>query len=242
VACIVANLAKPTPTKPALLTHREVVTFFHEFGHVMHNLCADSKHIRQCWFNVEMDFVEAPSQMLENWVWQPEVLKKLSGHYLDNTKPLPDELIQNIIRAKNVCIGLQKLRQVGFSVYDMKLHTDADITIDSDPSKVSQLFNKMKGEISLVEPTPGSNFVACWMHLTAGYDAGYYGYLWSEVFSFDMFSSFVKEGPLNRVVGMNFRTKVLQPGASQDAMNLLIDFLGRKPTDEAYFKDLGIGN
>lgn len=135
IATMVANFSKPTQTKPSLLTHSEVITFFHEFGHIMHNLCAKAKHSRTTWFNVEMDFLEAPSQMLENWVfttklyfpfinffflsfkcWQKDILKSISGHYLNLSTPLPDNLIDSIVQSKNLCIGLRLLRQIFLGV------------------------------------------------------------------------------------------------------------------------------
>jgi len=187
-------------------------------------------------------FLEGPSQMFENWCWQPEILRKLSGHYQDTSKPLPDELIKNIIRSKNVGLPLAKLRQTAMSLYDLKLHTDAPISKDSDPNLISEIYNKMKEEISLIAAAPGTNFVAVWQHMVGGYDAGYYGYLWSEIYAYDMFGKFETEGPLNREAGSSFRKKVLEPGASKDGMDLLIHFLGRKPTEEAYFAHLGLNH
>jgi len=236
VAVMVANFSRPTANKPSLLTHKEIITLFHEFGHVCHSLCSKAQYSRGTWFHVEMDFVEAPSQMLENWCWQKEILKKLSGNFENPTEPLPEELIDNIIRSKNVCVALSKLRQISLGMFDLEIH-QAKITA---PEDLSSIYAKLKKKISLVEPSLNTNFPASFLHLCAGYDCGYYGYLWSEVFSEDMFSRFKNEGLLNIEVGRDYRQKILQQGASKDAIQLLQDFLGREPTEEAFLASIGI--
>jgi len=240
VAVMVANFTKPTDKRPALMYHREVITFFHEFGHVMHSICARSKYSKLTWFNTEMDYVEAPSQMLENWCWQKEVLKRLSSHY-ETKEPLPDSIIEAIISSKNVCIGLTKLRQIGFSLYDLQLHTDTKfITRENPPEILSEKWNESRRSVSLIEATPGTHYVASWLHLCGGYDSGYYGYLWSEVFAADMFSRFLNEGILSAKVGRDYRYNIIQPGASKDGSDMLKNFLGRKPDEKSFLHSFGI--
>lgn len=233
---MVANMTKATETKPSLLTHKEVITLFHEFGHIMHSICARGRYHRHTWFYVEMDYLEAPSQMLENWIWTKEVLKKISKHYKTG-EALPDEMIDNIVKAKHVAVGLSKLNQIFFGMFDMDIHMDAKLT---KPEDLNSLWGQLKKEISMIDASPNCNYPASFMHLCAGYDAGYYGYLWSEVFSVDMFSRFLKEGVLSGDVGKDYRTKILQPGASKSGMEMLKDYLGREPDESAFLKELGI--
>eukprot|EP01114_Cavostelium_apophysatum_P016229 TRINITY_DN4565_c0_g1_i8.p1 TRINITY_DN4565_c0_g1~~TRINITY_DN4565_c0_g1_i8.p1 ORF type:complete len:854 (+),score=139.97 TRINITY_DN4565_c0_g1_i8:123-2684(+) len=244
VATMVANFTKPLPTKPSLLNHRELVTYFHEFGHVMHNLCGrGATYWRETWFNVELDFLEAPSQMLENWCWNPDILRRLSGHY-ETSQPMPDALIESLIKSRRVCEGLAKLRQIHYSLYDLVLHSNPPFSLDEDPQtnsgKLSEMWINMRKETALIGAAPGSNVPAAFMHLAAGYDAGYYGYMWSEVFSADMFSRFEEEGVLNADLGRKYRQKILFPAATKGGEELLEDFLGRKPNEKSFLKKLGI--
>jgi len=180
------------------------------------------KHLLKCW---------------KNWCWEKQVLKRVSGHYQDMNQTLPDEMIENIIKSKNLGIGLDKLRQIAFGVFDMLLHTTAKI---ETPNDISELFSKVRKEYSLIEAAPGTNFAASFMHLCAGYDAGYYGYLWSEVFCADLYSRFLSEGVLNTQVGLDYRRMILEPGASKNGMDMIESFLGRKPTEDSFIKSLGL--
>ncbi len=233
VSAIVANFNAPQPGQPSLLEHSEVVTLFHEFGHVMHQVLTTAAYGSFSGTNVLNDYVEAPSQMLENWVYQPEALKKLSGHYLDNTKKLPDELIEKISKAKKVDSGILYLRQASFASLDMEYHTAS--SVDS-----TEIYQKAMRDIMMVPVQQGTYPQASFGHLMGGYDAGYYGYLWSEVYAADMFQRFAKEGLLNPVTGADYLRWILQPGGTQDPFVLITGFLGRAPNQDAFLKGLGL--
>ena len=180
VAGMVCNFPKPTTERPSLLSHAQVETFFHEFGHVMHGIASRTNTASFFGTNVEGDFVEAPSQMLENWVWEEESLKLMSGHY--KTKdPLPLDLINKLIASKASFAGAYALRQLFFATYDMNLHTRGE----ADTVAIGA---KMYKDLLGIDRIEGGNIGATLGHLV-GYDAGYYGYLWSEVFSQDMFQT-----------------------------------------------------
>ena len=181
---------------------------------------------------VERDFVEAPSQMLENWVWEEESLKLMSGHYKDGS-PIPPELLSALSKSKKANVGGASLRQIFFGTYDITIHTSKEV----DSSAVSRdIFEDVLG----METINGTNLGANMGHLV-GYDAGYYGYMWSLVFAADMFHTrFKKEGILNPATGMDYRNMILRPGGSKDATEMLADFLGREPNQEAFLREKGI--
>ncbi len=228
---MVANFTKPTKNSPALLGHNEVTTFFHEFGHVMHLLLSKPVYAQQSGYGVAWDFVEAPSQMLENWAWQPKVLKTISAHYKTG-EPLPDEMIKNMIDAKYLHVGVSYSRQILYGLMNHYFHTRQNVD-------TTALINELWKDIALTDSQAGTHMQASFGHLI-NYDAAYYTYLWSEVFSADMFSRFEKEGPLNKATGYAYRKAVLEPGASKDEMELLKDFLGRKPNQRAFLKSIGL--
>ncbi|KAF8073822.1 metallopeptidase MepB [Lyophyllum atratum] len=231
LAAMVANLAKPTPDKPALMRHDDVVTFFHEMGHVFHGLLSKTKFARFHGTSVARDFVEAPSQMLENWCWEPKVLEKMSSHY-ETKKPLSPELIEKIIKSRYVNVGLFYLRQLFFAKFDLKVHTD------KESEDYTLLWNSLREKISLVKskkPCPGQGTFG---HITGGYDAGYYGYTYSLVFAADMYATVFKADPLDPARGKQYREKILRAGGSRDEIESLKDFLGREPNSEAFLKEL----
>jgi len=209
----------------------EVETFFHEFGHIMHNICSKTQFARFSGTSVERDFVECPSQMLENWVWEKSILKNLGSHYKDGI-PLPDQLIDKLIATKNVDSGLLYLRQLFFGVFDQTVHSTRTVN-------TQELWAKLKEEVTLIPNIQGTNGAARFGHLVGGYDAGYYGYLWAEVFSADMFALF-KKANLGADVGMKYRTVILQPGGTKDASDMLRDFLGRDPIPEPFVVSIGL--
>lgn len=238
IAAIVANFPKSTTNAPSLLkhgSHQDVETIFHEFGHVMHMTLTKAHYERFSGANTAWDFVEAPSQMLENWVWDPTVLASLSGSYKDPSKKLPEDLLQKMIAVRNVDTGLVQLRQAFLSEVDMSYHTEREI---KDPTA---LYARMMREISLIPMNPGTNPEASFGHLFDGYDAGYYGYLWSKVYAQDMFSRFESEGLLNPAIGRQYRDEVLAPGGSKDEMDLVRRFLGREPNEQAFLRSIGVG-
>lgn len=236
IAAMVANFTKPTAEKPSLLRHEEVVTYYHELGHVIHQLAAATEFARFHGTNVETDFVEAPSQMLENWCWEPEILERLSSHHETGQK-LPKNLVDALCKTRNVGVALFNLRQLFFATFDLTCHYRSD----SSPLDTSALWAKLRKEVSLLPSNPKLFPAATFGHIMGGYDSQYYSYLWSQVFSADMFfSRFKSEGLTNGNTGMDYRTKVLGPGGSRDGMALLESFLGRKPSNEAFLKSLGI--
>ncbi|KAF9454736.1 zincin [Macrolepiota fuliginosa MF-IS2] len=228
---MVANLAKPTPDKPALMRHDDVVTFFHEMGHVFHGLLSQTKFARFHGTSVARDFVEAPSQMLENWCWEPKVLEIMSSHYEKN-EPLGKELIEKIVKSRYVNVGLFYLRQLFFAKFDYKVHTD------KEGADYTKLWNELREEVSLVKykfPAPGQGTFG---HITGGYDAGYYGYTYSLVFASDMYATVFKADPLDPGRGDRYRKEILLPGGGREELDSLKAFLGRPPNSDAFLKEL----
>ena len=232
VAAMLANFPKPSENTPSLMAHSEVVTFFHEFGHVMHGVMTTARFASQAGTSVAWDFVEAPSQMLENWAWDKEVLKMISSHH-ETGDALPEAMLENMLRAKNHMIAHWTMRQMVFALYDMRLHTRGIA------GELSEEYAVMVAEHMGVKLPEEQKFLAGWGHLM-GYDAGYYGYMWSEVYAADMFSRFEQEGVLNPHVGMEYRKWILERGSSQDEMSLVDGFLGRKASNEAFLKQMGL--
>jgi len=233
VSSIVANFNPATPQNPSLLPHGEVETLFHEFGHIMHQTLTGAKYATFSGTNVKTDFVEAPSQMLENWVWNRETLKKLSGHYLDHNRKLPDELIEKMIQAKLLNVGLQTLRQLAFATIDLDYHSSAQVNS-------TEIYAKHMKEIMLIPIQDGTQPQASFGHLMGGYDSGYYGYMWSKVFAQDMFTRFESDGLLNSDIGKEYVYWILKPGGEKDPLELITGFLKRKPSNEAFLKSIGL--
>ncbi|GAB7348341.1 hypothetical protein MBLNU459_g6313t3 [Dothideomycetes sp. NU459] len=266
---LVCNFSKPTPKKPSLLKHDEVVTLFHELGHGIHDLVSRTTYSRFHGTSTVRDFVEAPSQMLENWCWTPSQLRFLSKHYSylsDSYKSayieslassgknssehpsekMPENLIDSIVRTRHVNDALFNLRQLHFGIFDMTVHEGTSHEQITD-LKISELYNKLRAEISkldgpekLGQGFEWGNGQATFGHLIGGYDAGYYGYLSSQVYSADMFHTVFKKDPMNGKEGRRYRHTVLERGGSQDEMQTLKDFLGREPNTEAFYRELGL--
>lgn len=232
---IVANLNKPSGDTPSLLKHSEVETLFHEFGHVLHNALTKAKYSAFSGTNVSWDFVEAPSQMLERWAWDPQVLKKISRHY-QTGESLPDDLIKRMIAAKNFGAGGMYLRQDFFAQYDMTLHT-ADTTPDT-----TKLYFELTKKIRGLPLTKGTIPQASFGHIMGGYDAGYYGYLWSEVIAEDFFGEFKKNGIFNPETGLKFRREILEKGGTLDEEKMVENFLGRPADNKPFLKSIGLEN
>ena len=232
---IVANLNKPSGDMPSLLKHSEVETLFHEFGHVLHNALTKAKYSSFSGTSVSWDFVEAPSQMLERWAWDPQVLKKISKHYKTG-EALPDDLIKRMIAAKNFGAGGMYLRQDFFAQYDMTLHT-ADTTPDT-----TKLYFELTKKIRGRPLTKGTIPQASFGHIMGGYDAGYYGYLWSEVIAEDFFGEFKKNGIFNPETGLKFRREILEKGGTLDEEKMVENFLGRPADNKPFLKSIGLEN
>ena len=230
---IVANMNKPSASTPSLLKHSEVETLFHEFGHVLHNALTKSKYSAFSGTSVSWDFVEAPSQLLERWAWDPQVLKKISKHY-QTGEPLPDDLIQRMIAAKNFGSGGTYLRQDFFAQYDMTLHT-AKETPDT-----TKLYFDLTKKIRRLPLTKGTIPQASFGHIMGGYDAGYYGYLWSEVIAEDFFGEFKKNGIFNPETGLKFRREILEKGGTIDEEKMVENFLGRPADITPFLQSIGL--
>ncbi|MEY4617536.1 MAG: hypothetical protein RJB66_2496 [Pseudomonadota bacterium] len=233
IAAIVANFTPAAPGKPVLLSHDEVETFFHEFGHIMHQVLTKAKFASLSGTNVKGDFVEAPSQMLENWIWQKDILVKMSQHYQNPKKKIPSDMIDRLQKLRLFNSGVQYTRQLVFGVFDMNIHTNPNIDVTEEYAKVHL-------ELTGLPVLEGTHFPASFGHMMGGYSAGYYGYLWSKVFAEDMFSVFLRKGILDPKTGMRYRTEILEPGNMRDPMELIRSFLGRSPNNRAFFRSLGV--
>jgi len=233
ISSIIGNWPVGEPGKPALLSHDEVITFFHEFGHLMHNSLSRVPYETIWGSNVRNDFVEAPSQMLENWMWQPSILKQVSSNVATG-EPLPDDLIAKMIAAKHVADGVSWSGQAFLATYDMRLHSSG-AKVDA-----TRLWLELTPQLTPFQSLPGTLPEASFGHLMGGYDVGYYGYLWSLVYAQDMFSVFYKEGVTNPAVGMRYRQAILEQGALAEPDVLLHNFLGRDVSYDPFYRYLGI--
>ncbi|HJS72627.1 MAG TPA: M3 family metallopeptidase [Acidimicrobiia bacterium] len=228
---MVANFTKPAKEAPSLLQHSEVETLFHEFGHVLHQNLGRTDLARFSGTNTERDFVEAPSQIMENWIWDADVLRRFARHY-ETGEPIPDELVDQLVAARDLNKGRFYLTQMTYGWWDQQIHAGPDRDLDDI---------LLKGyEIALLPYHEGTFALASFGHLMGGYDAAYYGYMWSQVFGDDMFSRFEAEGVTNPEVGMAYRREVLGKGGALDADDILVNFLGREPNNEAFLRKLGI--
>lgn len=230
-AAIVSNFPAPAAGAQSLLKFDDVVTLFHEFGHVTHNIFTRARYGKFSGTSVSRDFVEVPSKMLENWAYSPEVLRRISGHYKNPSETLPEALIEKLIAAKNMDSGLVYLRQLFFSILDMKYHTSGKV----DTTKV---YERLMKKISLLPMSPGTHPQAGFGHLMGGYEAGYYSYLWSEVIAMDLFGAFEAAGVMDPVTGKKYRDLILAPGRSYDEAGQVQKFLGRPAAEEAFLKSI----
>lgn len=233
VAAIVGNFPAPRADLPALLRHSEVETFFHEFGHIMHKVLTEARYPSLAGSAVRRDFVEAPSQMLENWAWTPSTLALLSSHYKTGA-PMPKALVQKLLASRHAGDGIFYSRQVFFATVDLDYHTAGEVV---DTTKI---WNDRKTQILLLAAVPGGAPQATFGHLMGGYDAGYYGYLWSKVFAEDMFTIFEKAGLTSPEAGQRYRTWILAKGNTAEPDTLLQGFLGRAPNPSAFYRSLGL--
>ncbi|MGL4598662.1 MAG: M3 family metallopeptidase, partial [Bacteroidia bacterium] len=234
-AALVCNFPAPTAEKPSLLAHKQAETFFHEFGHLIHVLLSETELASLAGTNVATDFVEAPSQIMENWCWQKSVLRLFAKHYKTG-ETIPDTLVDRMILARNMNSGMNMLQQVFYGTLDFTLNDGMEVKSQQDiTSKVRELQNS----ITLCPYVEETHFAGSFGHLT-GYGSQYYGYLWSLVYAQDMFSVFEKEGVLSPAVGKRYRTQVLSKGGSNDALNLVRNFIGREPNNKAFLKQQGL--
>ena len=238
VAFLTCNFSSPSENKPALFSHDDVITLFHEFGHGLHHMLTtvDDYSISGI-KGVEWDAVELPSQFMENFCWEWEVLKHMTEH-VDNKNPLPKTLFDKMIEAKNFQSGMQTLRQIEFSLFDIKLHTEY-----SNQNKINPLtlLETIRDEIAVVRPPSWNRFPNSFSHIFAGgYAAGYYSYKWAEVLASDAFSLFEEQGILSSHAGQKFKNEVLSKGGSRPAMESFVAFRGREPSVDALLRHNGM--
>ncbi|MGQ9862349.1 MAG: M3 family metallopeptidase [Thiobacillaceae bacterium] len=238
VAYLNCNFSRPVGGKPALLTHDEVITLFHEFGHGLHHLLTRVEDLGVSGINgVEWDAVELPSQFMENFCWEWDVLKHMTAH-IDTGEPLPRALFDKMLAAKNFQAGMQMLRQIEFALFDMHLHHD----YDPDGSKtVLELLDDIRRQVAVVIPPAYNRFPNSFSHIFAGgYAAGYYSYKWAEVLSADAYSLFEENGVLNPEVGHRFWSEILAQGGARPAIESFKAFRGREPTIDALLRHNGM--
>ncbi|SFX23160.1 oligopeptidase A [Marinospirillum alkaliphilum] len=238
VAYLTCNFTAPVGGKPSLLTHTEVTTLFHEFGHGLHHMLTQVDVADVAGINgVAWDAVELPSQFMENFCWEREGLDLITGH-IDTGEPLPQNLFEKMLAAKNFQSAMQLVRQLEFSLFDFRLHLQLK---KPDAAAIQGLLDQVRQQVSVVPTAAFNRFQNSFSHIFAGgYAAGYYSYKWAEVLSADAFSAFEEEGIFNPETGRRFCREILEKGGSQDAMELFINFRGREPQVDALLRHSGI--
>ncbi|RRA89723.1 oligopeptidase A [Aeromonas veronii] len=238
VAYLTCNFNGPVDGKPALFTHNEVVTLFHEFGHGIHHMLTRIDVAGVAGINgVAWDAVELPSQFLENWCWESEALAFISGHY-ETGEPLPADLLEKMLTARNFQAAMQMLRQLEFALFDFRLHQEFDPT---NPAQLPALLDEVRSQVAVMTPPAFNRFQHSFSHIFAGgYAAGYYSYKWAEVLSADAFSRFEEEGIFNPATGQSFLKNILEKGGSKAPMELFRAFRGREPKVDALLRHSGI--
>ncbi|CAH8241560.1 oligopeptidase A [Vibrio aestuarianus] len=238
VAYLTCNFNRPVGDKPALFTHDEVVTLFHEFGHGIHHMLTQVTVGAVSGINgVPWDAVELPSQFLENWCWEEEALAFISGHY-ETGEPLPKEMLDKMLAAKNFQSAMFILRQLEFGLFDFTLHTEYDPEVGP---RILETLAQVKAKVAVLPSLEWNRFSHSFSHIFAGgYSAGYYSYLWAEVLSADAFSRFEEEGIFNKEMGNSFLKNILEMGGSEEPMELFKRFRGREPQIDALLRHAGI--
>ena len=233
---IVCNFTKPTADAPALITHDELTTFLHEFGHALHGIFAEGRYPSLTGTSVSRDFVELPSQIMENWAFEPEYLNSFAKHY-QTGEPIPAELIEKIVAAKNYLAGYAQVRQLHYGLLDMSWHT-----LTALPSEGTVEFEaKALAPYAVLPPVEGAAFSGSFSHIfSGGYSAGYYSYKWAEVLEADAFSLFKEKGIFNTEVAASFRENILSKGGAEDEAVIYRNFRGHDPQPEALMKKLGL--
>ncbi|MBV8424434.1 MAG: Zn-dependent oligopeptidase [Candidatus Eremiobacteraeota bacterium] len=233
MAVIVGNWPMAAPGKPALLSHDDVVTFFHEFGHNMAAMLATAPY-ETLSGGFRQDFIEAPSQMLENFVWQPEIIKQISSRW-DTGEPMPDDLIAKLVATRYVDQDSQYTQQAFYALVDMAYHTAGQPKVDT-----TQVWATLLPQLTPAKYVPGTHPQSGFEHIMGGYDAGYYGYLWSKVYAQDLFTRFQHDGLQNPVVGHAYRQDILAPAMTYEPDQEVRAFLGRPMKPDAFYAALGL--
>lgn len=238
VAYLTCNFTPPIGSDPSLLTHNEVITLFHEFGHGLHHMLTKVEFAGVSGINgVAWDAVELPSQFMENWCWEKEALALISGHYKTG-EPIPDDLYQRMLAAKNFQSGMAMVRQLEFALFDFRLHLEYSSESKTD---IQALLNEVREQVAVFSPPAYNRFQHSFSHIFAGgYAAGYYSYKWAEVLSADAFSKFEERGIFDRNTGLEFLHAILEQGGSREPMDLFVEFRGRKPSVDALLRHSGI--
>ncbi|NWG74058.1 MAG: M3 family metallopeptidase [Rubrivivax sp.] len=237
VAHLVCNFAPPVGDRPALLTHDDVTTLFHEFGHGLHHMLTRVEDLGVAGISgVEWDAVELPSQFMENFCWEWDVLRRLTAH-VDTGEPLPRALFDRMTAAKNFQSGLQTLRQVEFALFDMRVHHESDAA-----ARLQAIIDEVRDEVAVVPRVPFNRFQHTFSHIFAGgYSAGYYSYKWAEVLSADAWSAFEENGVFDAETGRRYRREILEAGGSRRAIESFVAFRGREPVIDALLRHQGMG-
>ncbi|NVJ59200.1 MAG: oligopeptidase A [Gammaproteobacteria bacterium] len=238
VAFLTCNFNPPVGNKPALLTHDEVVTLFHEFGHGLHHMLTKVNYLSASGIHgVEWDAVELPSQFMENFCYEKEGLQVISGHY-ETGEPLPDDLRDKLQAAKNFQSAMMMVRQLEFSIFDLHIHSNDN---PAKPVDIQTVLDTVRSNVAVITPPQWNRFQNSFSHIFAGgYSAGYYSYKWAEVLSADAFSKFEEDGIFSRESGEAFKQHILEKGGSQPAMELFKNFRGREPSIEPLLRHSGI--
>ena len=232
----VMNFTKPTADAPALITHDELTTFLHEFGHALHGIFAQGRYGSLTGTNVSRDFVELPSQIMENWAFEPEYLNSFAKHY-QTGEPIPAELIEKVVAAKNYLAGYAQVRQLHFGYLDMAWHSLTELPSES----AVEFEQKVLAPYAVMPAVEGSAFSTSFSHIfSGGYSAGYYSYKWAEVLEADAFSLFKEKGIFNTEVSNSFRKNILEKGGAEDEAVIYRNFRGHDPQPEALMKKLGL--
>lgn len=238
VAFLTCNFSEPVGDKPALFTHDEVTTLFHEFGHGLHHMLTKIDYSGVSGINgVAWDAVELPSQFMENWCWEREALDLIAGHY-ETGESLPEDLYNKMIAARNFQSAMMMLRQLEFSLFDFRLHLEYN---PNETNQVDKILAEVRDQVTVVKPPKFNRFAHSFAHIFAGgYAAGYYSYKWAEVLSADAFSKFEEKGIFDRQTGLEFLSSILEQGGSKEPMELFIEFRGREPEIDALLRHSGI--
>jgi len=238
VAHLVCNFTPPGKDRPSLLTHDEVVTLFHEFGHTLHHLLTRVDVPSLAGINgVPWDAVELPSQFMENFAWQEETLPLISGHY-QTGEPLPRELFQRLCGTRNFLAAMHMLRQLEFALFDIRLHSEYD---PSRGSRLGELLREVREEVAVLQAPSFNRFAHSFSHIFGGgYAAGYYSYKWAEVLAADAFAAFEEHGVFDPATAAALHEQILARGGSVDAMQAFVAFRGREPSLEPLLRQAGI--
>jgi oligopeptidase A len=239
VAFLTCNFNKPAANQPALLTHDDVITLFHEMGHSLHHLLTEMNYSDISGINgVPWDAVELPSQFFENWCWHPESLQQLAQHYKTGAA-LPDELLQQMLNAKNFQSAMMLARQLEFALFDFTLHQEFN---PEQKNQIATIFHEIHNQVAVVPAVDYNRFAHSFSHIFAGgYAAGYYSYLWAEVLASDAFGAFLETGIFNKSTGRKFLSSVLANGGSREPLALFTEFRGRAPNNSTLLTQRGIG-